>query len=45
LNGGLPLWAGTPLCFDLKLASLLTTDAPLSAPPVPIRELYCVWRI
>lgn len=44
VSGALPPWAASPLCFDLDLASSLPTDALLNAPPVPLRELYCVWR-
>jgi hypothetical protein len=40
-----PLWLAAPLCFDLNVASLLATDVILHAPPIPLRELYCVWRI
>jgi hypothetical protein len=40
----LPLWAASPVALDLS-SSLLTTDLALHAPPIPLRELYCVWRI
>jgi hypothetical protein len=42
----LPLWAASPVALDLSLSSSLsTTDLALHAPPIPLRELYCVWRI
>jgi hypothetical protein len=41
----LPPWANAPLCFDLRSASSLSTNPFLSTPPIPFRELYCVWRI
>jgi len=40
-----PLWAVTPLCFNLNVVSPLATDMHLHATPIPLRELYCVWRI
>jgi hypothetical protein len=44
-SGELPPWANAPLCFDLNSALSLPTNAFLNTPPVPFRELYCVWRI
>jgi hypothetical protein len=45
ISGALPPWTTSPLCFELKQASSSPTDVLLNAPPVPLRELYCVWRI
>jgi len=41
----LPFWATTILTIDLSASSSRTTDLALHAPPIPLRELYCVWRI
>jgi hypothetical protein len=41
----LPLWAVVPpLVHDLDM-SPRATDAAAFAPPIPVRELYCVWLI
>lgn len=41
----LPPWADTFLHLDLKAWSPKAADLALHAPPIPLRELYCVWRI
>lgn len=44
-DGELSLWASVLPTFELTLTSTLSTDLVLHAPPIPFRELYCVWRI
>lgn len=42
----LPPWAAPVFALDLNaLSSAATVDRALHAPPVPLRELYCIWRI
>jgi len=44
-TSALPLWAETLPDFNLSTSPSLLADVALHAPPIPLRELYCVWRI